>query len=111
MKTVQMGLSGSTICMIKSLTKFFSISNMTDALARAVSLAHLVYTALEDGGRLFVIDKNGTRYEFSLAKKTEIVYRRCVERESAGVQCELMAGHDGSHACPNALCQYMRNSF
>lgn len=31
---------------------------------------------------------------------------RCQERESGGVQCELPLGHDGKHACPDAMAQW-----
>lgn len=32
---------------------------------------------------------------------------RCNERESGGVRCERQAGHEGEHACPEAIAQFL----
>ncbi len=33
--------------------------------------------------------------------------KRCTARESGGARCELPAGHDGEHACPQALAEFL----
>lgn len=33
--------------------------------------------------------------------------KRCTERESGGLQCELPANHEGKHACPEALRRWI----
>ena len=34
--------------------------------------------------------------------------KRCLAKESGGVRCELPEGHEGDHACPDALAAYLK---
>jgi hypothetical protein len=39
------------------------------------------------------------------AERAARIVQRCPARESGGVQCELAAGHEGEHACPEAIAR------
>lgn len=58
-RPVQMRLRTETIGLIDELKRLFHSSNRTDAVVRAVRLAHSIATEVAGGGRIELHRKNG----------------------------------------------------
>lgn len=58
---VQMRLKPKTLSLIENLSKLTNISNRTLIVSSAIQLTEEIVNSVQDGGKVYIEDKNGTR--------------------------------------------------